>query len=91
MMGMRATTIFRLLLITLICAGVFLQMLGAPISFWDLDGSEDDFVSSLLLGLAIPSEPAHFSTALFSLLPPHASAPARYFLDEHFHPPLSVN
>jgi hypothetical protein len=90
-MGMRVTTISRLLLIALLCAGVFLQMLGAPISFWDLDGSEDDLVSSLLLGLAIPSAPAHFSTPLFSLLPPHASVPARYFLDEHFHPPLSVD
>jgi hypothetical protein len=91
MMGMRVTMISRLSLITLLCAGVFLQMLGAPISFWDLDGSEDDFVSSLLLGLAISSAPPHFSTPLFSLLPPQASVPARYFLHEHFHPPLSVD
>jgi hypothetical protein len=35
--------------------GVCFQVLGAPISFWDLNGSDDVFVSALLMGLTVPS------------------------------------
>jgi hypothetical protein len=39
------------LFLVLICLSVLLHMLGAPIIFWDLDGSEDDFISTLLMGV----------------------------------------
>jgi len=41
--------------IALLCLGVFLQMLGLPVTFWDLNGSDEDFVSALLMGVSIIS------------------------------------
>ena len=79
--------------IGLLCLGVFLQMLGAPVSFWDLDGSEDDFISSLLMGVAVLSSDPHYSPVHSSLLIRLISAPRYSFLYEHvlFHPPLSAH
>ena len=80
----------RWLFIGLICLGVVLQMLGAPISFWDLNGSEDDFISALLMGVAVLSGEPHYSPLHSSLLIRLISAPRYSFLYEHvlFHPPL---
>lgn len=76
--------------IVLICLGVVLQMLGAPISFWDLNGSEDDFISALLMGVAVLSDGPHYSPFHSSVLIPLIWAPSYHFLHEyvHFHPPL---
>ena len=44
-----------LLLIGLLCVGTLGQMVGLPVTFWDLDGSSDLVESSLLEGFAIIS------------------------------------
>jgi hypothetical protein len=74
----------------LVCLGVLLQMLGAPIIFWDLHGSEDDFISTILMGLTVHSD-APFSLPLLSfLLTIHISTASYIFLHEHslFRPPV---
>jgi hypothetical protein len=76
-------------LIVLVCIGVVLQMLGAPISFWDLDGSDDDFISSLLMGACILTGDPHISRFHSFLTVVQTSAPRYSFLHEDFpfHPP----
>jgi len=75
--------------LVLICLGVLFQMLGAPITIWNLDGSQDDFVSGLLMGIAFHSaEP--YTPPLFSYLFTPIMSTADYnFLYERmfFHPP----
>ena len=76
--------------IILVCLGVMLQVLGAPVSFGDLNGSEDDFISSLLMGLTVPSNEFPLSPVFGSFSAPIPSISTRkhmhlYFL---FHPPL---
>jgi hypothetical protein len=78
------------LFLGLICLGVLLHMLGAPIIFWDLDGSEDDFISTLLMGLTVHSD-TPYSLALRScLLTLLLSTVSYMFLHEHsfFRPPV---
>ena len=77
----------------LLCLGVFLQMLGAPLNFWDLDGSDDDLVSSLLVGLAVPSAQPHDMPLHSYLLYCDRSAPTYRLLYENllFHPPISAS
>ena len=58
----------RWCLIGLICVGIVLQMLGAPLSFCDLDGSDDDFTSSLLMGFCVLGINLYYSPAHLSLL-----------------------
>jgi hypothetical protein len=76
--------------IGLICIGVVLQMLGTPITLWDLHGSDDHFISVLLMGFCVLSCSQHFSPLYSSLSVIHISAPRYSFLSEHilFHPPL---
>ena len=71
--------------IGLVCLGVFLQMLGAPVSFWSLEGSQDDFVSTLLMDLTVPSIASSYA-------PPLLSTVFYNFLHEHtpFRPPLLI-
>ena len=88
----RLSAIINASFVGLLCLGVFLQMLGAPLSFWDLDGSDDDFVSSLLVGLAVPSTPPHDMSLHSYLSHRDRSAPAYRLLYENllFHPPISA-
>jgi hypothetical protein len=82
-----------LALITLLCVGVLLQMLGVPVSFVDLDGSDDDFVSILLISSALP--PAQLQDTLLRSSRFHPDRPASAYrvLRENmlFHPPLSAS
>jgi hypothetical protein len=79
--------------IGLLCLGVFLQMLGAPVTFWDLVGSDDDFISALLMGLAVLTREPHYLPLHSSFLVHLISAPPYSYLYEHvlFHPPLSTH
>jgi hypothetical protein len=77
-------------LIVIICVGVFLQILGAPVSFWAVDGSDDDFISSLLMGASVHTADQHIASfnSFLSLI--SISAPRYSFLHESFlfHPPI---
>lgn len=86
----RLPAIMNASLVCLLCCGVILQMLGAPVSFGDLDGFDDDFVSNLLMGLAVPSSAPHYLALLSYFLPLHRSVSVHSFADESplFHPPL---
>jgi hypothetical protein len=76
--------------IGLICLSVFLQILGAPISFWMLEGSADDLISTLLMGLTFHATTSHYIPLFSSLKIPIPSTVSYNFLDEHVHfrPPL---
>ena len=77
-------------LILIICAGVFLQILGAPISFWDLDDADHDFTSSLLVGACVQTENQHISPFYSFLSVVSIPAPRYSYLHESFllHPPI---
>src|SRR5918994_3232136 len=47
------TRVLRVLIIALLCVGVFLQILGAAVAFWAVDGSDDPFMSSILTSFAV--------------------------------------
>jgi hypothetical protein len=80
----------KVCLIAIICVGIFSQILGAPVSYWELDGSDDDFISSLLMGASVHTEDQHISSfnSFLSLI--SISAPRYLFLHESFlfHPPI---
>lgn len=44
-----------LLVVALLCVGVFMQMLGVPVTFWDLDVTVDVEDPSFLEGFALPT------------------------------------
>jgi hypothetical protein len=75
--------------VTILCVGVLLQMLGTPITLWNLDGLDDDFVSVLLMGIAVHSTTHHPPLRSY-LITPLPSAAAYAFRHEHtlFRPPL---
>ena len=75
--------------IVLVCIGVLLQMLGAPVSFLDVDGADDEFISSLLRGACILTGDLHISPFHSLLSVVLTSAPRYSFLEEGFlfHPP----
>jgi hypothetical protein len=76
--------------IGLICLSVFLQILGAPISFWMIEGSADDLISTLFMDLTFHATTSHYSPLFSSLKIPIPSTVSYNFLDEHIHfrPPL---
>jgi hypothetical protein len=78
-------------LIGLLCIGVLLQILGSPLTFWDLDGSCDLVESSLLAAVAIISR----AQVLFPILgswyfSEEAFMHRRSPLHVVFHPPLPI-
>lgn len=80
-----------LLLIGLLCIGVLLQILGAPLTFWDLEGSCDLVELSLLAAVAIISgAPVLFSILGSSYLSEEAFMHRRSPLRVVFHPPLPI-
>jgi hypothetical protein len=75
--------------IGLVCVALLLQMLGAPICFWELDPT-DDFVSTLLMGLAVLTSESYNLPFHSCLLLAVISTVAYYFLKEFllFRPPV---
>src|SRR5690349_1451308 len=78
-----------LLLIGLLCIGIVLQILGAPLAFWDLDGSSDLIASAQLESCSLMSRapvvaPLFQSVCFFDTADPayQFSAPQVFF-----HPP----
>ena len=77
------------LLIGLLCLGVLLQILGMPLTFWDLDGSCNPVESSLLEGVAIISAGPVLSPVLHALYLSNTHSPAYRLSAQYlfFHPP----
>ena len=88
----RGRSVARLLFVSALCCGVILQMLGVPVTFWDLDDTADFFSTSLLEGFAVPSNgPMVFpwSRAVFAAI---VGERLYYSLSPPlvFHPPLPL-
>jgi hypothetical protein len=85
--------VFRCLLIVLLCLGILLQILGASVSFWDLNGSDDPFTASVLLSYAVlwtPSVPYPLRQCFVAI----QGTPSRQqYLHQQmlFRPPLSFS
>ena len=82
-----------LLLISLLCAGNMLHMLGMPLTFWDLDGSCDLVEDTMLEGLAILSAIPVLSP-LFQSLYVSETDPLVYRRSPQalvFHPPIQMS
>jgi hypothetical protein len=81
-----------LLLIGLLGIGIVLQILGAPLAFWDLDGSSDPVASAQLEGFSIMSREPD-SSQIFQWVSSFDTAyPAYRFSAPQvfFHPPLAI-
>lgn len=81
-----------LLLISLLCVGITLQMLGVSLAFWDLNGSSDLVESSLLEGFAIISTEPVLSPIFRSLYSSDTVSLTYQRSPQHlfFHPPLPI-
>jgi hypothetical protein len=76
-------------LICILCLAVFLQILGAPVTFFSVEDPQDPFDESISLGLAVLCVVYPFSSAFSSRLgqrpePLYASVGGLLV----FHPPL---
>lgn len=74
-----------------LCVFVFMQMLGVPVTFWDLDASVEGDISSFLEGFAIPTDhplirPSHVLSCNIG-----GMSRLRSVLRDHdvFHPPTA--
>lgn len=78
------------LFVGLLYLGIFLQMLGAPIAFWNLDALEENCVLASLMALVVHSIEPHFVPLSSYLLTPDKSMASYRFLheDSPFHPPI---
>ena len=78
-------------LIGLLCFCLGMQILGAPVSFWDVSETEDLVESSLLEGFSLPALGIAISVSLHtSLYSP--SLPLKHDIllaQSLFHPPMS--
>jgi hypothetical protein len=80
-----------LVLIGLVCFCVTMQILGSPISFWDMNEIEDLVESSLQEGISLPSTVPELSVSQYRKFY-SPSPPLKYDIllaQSLFHPPLS--
>ena len=80
-----------LFMISLLCLGILLQILGVAVSFWDLNGSDDPFTTSLLSGFAVLPSESVLSPLVHCLFAIIAIESSYQYLrqDRLFRPPLS--
>lgn len=78
-----------ILICSLLCFVVVMQMLGAPTSLWTLDFNTDLIDSSLLEGLSLPPHPVIFSPFVVTSVPIESSKTTSSALldDTLFRPP----
>ena len=78
-----------LLLIGLLCIGIVLQILGAPLAFWDLDGSSDLIASAQLESFSLTSRAPVVAPLLPCVCSFDTADPAYQFSAPQvfFHPP----
>jgi hypothetical protein len=77
--------------IGLLCLCVTMQILGVPVSFWDMNETEDLVESSLLEGFSLPSTAPELSVSRYRKFY-SPSPPLKYDIllaQSLFHPPLS--
>ena len=81
----------HLLMIALLCLGIVLQILGAPVSFLDFNDSDDPFTTSVAIGFALPTNGCLASHLLQCLVgfTNTASIYHHLFPTSLFRPPLS--
>lgn len=82
-----------MVVVLLLCLGVFMQMLGAPITLWDVDNTVDIDYLSFLEGLAIPADSPLMGHARFILRNGGMALTPYSVLRDHsiFHPPTAIS
>lgn len=80
-----------LLVVALLCVGVFMQMLGVPITLWDVENTVDTDYLSFLEDIAIPADRLLVVRALFLARDGSGTARRHSVLHDHsvFHPPTA--
>lgn len=90
----RSTTdrCYVLLLFGVLCIGIVLQILGAPLAFWDLDGSNDLAASAQLEGFSLMSGAPVVAPLVHCVFSFDTADPTYQFSAAHlfFHPPLAM-
>lgn len=78
------------LLVILICLSVLLEILGVPVTFWDLTDSDDPFTTSIMMGLTVVSSPVAVSLLTEHLVSLTLLGPPYHYLGQPsvFRPPL---
>lgn len=84
------TSLAFLFLIGLLCLGVFLQILGVPVTFWDLSDSDDPFTASVQSGFAVLPGEWLLTPFFYCLLACPGVGPSYQHLHQYrlFRPPL---
>ena len=85
--------VLRIAFISFLCLGVFLQILGVPISFWNLNCADEAVTATLLCGFAVITNesflPLHYAALLVLI-----GVVLGYFYEGQnvpFRPPLPLN
>lgn len=91
-MNIVGVTPSTLLVVALLCAGVFMQMLGVPVTLWDVDNVVDVDYLSFLEDLTIPADRLLIAQALFLVRDGSGTARRHSVLHDHsvFHPPTAA-
>lgn len=81
-----------LLTVGLLCAGVFMLMLGSPDMLWNMDNTGDQISDTVLEGLSLTSRAAAITGPLSSarLRPDPRRFVSIVIERSHFHPPNST-
>jgi hypothetical protein len=81
------------LVVTLLCLSVFMQMLGAPVTLWDVDNTIDVDYLSFLEGFAIPADSPLIGQAVFLSRDGGGTSRPHSLLRDHslFRPPTSLS
>lgn len=85
--------VFSFLLISLLCVGVILLMLGVSQTFWDLDGWGDTVESSVLESFAVVDSAPSLSALPSPVFISIGTLLMYRFLRQYqiFHPPLLIS
>ena len=82
--------LLRIALISFLCLGVFLQILGVPISFWNLNCADEAVTATMLCGFAIITNESFLPLQYAALLVLIGVVLAYFYEDQNvpFRPPL---
>ncbi|WP_455376964.1 hypothetical protein [Petrachloros mirabilis] len=91
--GKTGVTLCTMVVVLLLCFGVFMQMLGVPVTLWDVDNAVDVDYLSFLEGLAIPAESPLMGPAQFLSRDRRMAVMVHSLLRDHsvFHPPTAIS
>lgn len=91
--GKIGVTPCTMVVVLLLCLGVFMQMLGVPVTLWAVDNAVDVDYLSFLEGFAIPADSPLMGPAQLLLRDRRMAVVVHSLLRDHsvFHPPTTIS